>query len=331
MELNKGESGRVKVGDKRLINAVSDVNQLVPFKYRWAWDMYLTNSNNHWMPQETNMGADKALFAKEQPKVIENIKRALAAIVFIHTYSKGDISQSIYRIMTAPECRQFMLRQLFEESLDTHVVDFVCNEFGIPLEEIIDLSYSFAAYNSKYEPFMNFAQSADFETSTPKGVVEFFKLFTAVNIGAKVVRSHAAYVYVTEFLPVGYRGLKELFKKLLATNISHANFAAEFIATMKYENPICSSPITAEQIYSQLQEMATDEAHMFGYYGTQSNSVFASYLNYRVTTYAKKIGVYNNPAHVHNPIPGTDDLPGVKHSHDAQTASATNVNTGLEW
>ena len=32
---------RVRVEDKRIINARADVNQLVPFKYKWAWEKYL--------------------------------------------------------------------------------------------------------------------------------------------------------------------------------------------------------------------------------------------------------------------------------------------------
>ena len=45
---------RVKVEDKRIINGGTDVNQLVPFKYKWAWDKYLSGCANHWMPQEIN-------------------------------------------------------------------------------------------------------------------------------------------------------------------------------------------------------------------------------------------------------------------------------------
>ena len=32
---------RVKASDKRIINGQTDVNQLVPFKYKWAWEKYL--------------------------------------------------------------------------------------------------------------------------------------------------------------------------------------------------------------------------------------------------------------------------------------------------
>ncbi|MFY7872396.1 MAG: ribonucleotide-diphosphate reductase subunit beta, partial [Limnohabitans sp.] len=31
---------RVNAADKRIINGQTDVNQLVPFKYKWAWEKY---------------------------------------------------------------------------------------------------------------------------------------------------------------------------------------------------------------------------------------------------------------------------------------------------
>ena len=51
----EGQSGRVLVDDKAMINCRADLNQLVPFKYDWAWQKYLDGSANHWMPQEINM------------------------------------------------------------------------------------------------------------------------------------------------------------------------------------------------------------------------------------------------------------------------------------
>lgn len=43
-------TARVRAEDKRIINCSVDVNQLVPFKYKWAWDKYLSGCANHWMP-----------------------------------------------------------------------------------------------------------------------------------------------------------------------------------------------------------------------------------------------------------------------------------------
>ncbi|MFZ4969140.1 ribonucleotide-diphosphate reductase subunit beta, partial [Pseudomonas sp. Mn2068] len=48
--------------EKRMINCRADLNQLVPFKYDWAWQKYLDGCANHWMPQEVNMTADISLW-----------------------------------------------------------------------------------------------------------------------------------------------------------------------------------------------------------------------------------------------------------------------------
>ena len=65
-ELDEMHSGRVQVDDKAMINCKADLNQLVPFKYDWAWQKYLDGSANHWMPQEVNMTADIALWKSEE-------------------------------------------------------------------------------------------------------------------------------------------------------------------------------------------------------------------------------------------------------------------------
>ena len=57
---------RVRLEDKRVINGSADVNQLVPFKYRWAWEKYLAGCANHWMPQEINMQRDIELWKNPQ-------------------------------------------------------------------------------------------------------------------------------------------------------------------------------------------------------------------------------------------------------------------------
>ena len=49
---------RIHVDNKRIINCRADLNQLVPFKYKWAWQKYLDRCANHWMPNEINMSAD---------------------------------------------------------------------------------------------------------------------------------------------------------------------------------------------------------------------------------------------------------------------------------
>src|SRR5450830_1014840 len=67
---------RVSVDDKRMINCRADVNQLLPLKYRWAWEKYLSGCNNHWMPTEVSMQADIALW-KSKDGLTEDERRAI--------------------------------------------------------------------------------------------------------------------------------------------------------------------------------------------------------------------------------------------------------------
>src|SRR5215210_2547348 len=105
---------RVRLEDKRVINGSADVNQLVPFKYRWAWDKYIAACANHWMPQEVNMQRDIELWKNpngltEDERLI--VKRNLGFFVTADSLAANNIVLGTYRHISAPECRQYLLRQ----------------------------------------------------------------------------------------------------------------------------------------------------------------------------------------------------------------------------
>ena len=110
------EQRRINAADKRIINGQTDVNQLVPFKYKWAWEKYLASCANHWMPQEVNMTRDIALW-KDPNGLTEDerriIKRNLGFFTTADSLAANNIVLGTYRHITAPECRQFLLRQAF--------------------------------------------------------------------------------------------------------------------------------------------------------------------------------------------------------------------------
>lgn len=110
---------RVSVEDKRIINCKTDVNQLVPFKYKWAWEKYLSACANHWMPQEISMSRDIALW-KDPNGLTEDerrlVKRNLGFFVTADSLAANNIVLGTYRHITNPECRQYLLRQAFEEA-----------------------------------------------------------------------------------------------------------------------------------------------------------------------------------------------------------------------
>ena len=125
---------RVRAEDKRVINAQSDVNQLVPFKYKWAWDKYLSACANHWMPQEINMQRDIELWKNPQGLTDDErliVKRNLGFFVTADSLAANNIVLGTYRHITAPECRQYLLRQAFEEAIHTHAYQYIVESLGL--------------------------------------------------------------------------------------------------------------------------------------------------------------------------------------------------------
>ncbi|MDE2147557.1 MAG: ribonucleotide-diphosphate reductase subunit beta, partial [Burkholderiales bacterium] len=129
---------RVSAADKRIINGQTDVNQLVPFKYKWAWEKYLSTCANHWMPQEVNMSRDIATW-KDPNGLTEDerriIKRNLGFFVTADSLAANNIVLGTYRHITAPECRQFLLRQAFEEAIHTHAYQYIVESLGLDESE----------------------------------------------------------------------------------------------------------------------------------------------------------------------------------------------------
>jgi ribonucleoside-diphosphate reductase beta chain len=61
--VNHDLSKHINSEDKRLLNCRAvDVNQLMPLKYKWAWEHYLNGCANHWMPTEVPMQKDIELW-----------------------------------------------------------------------------------------------------------------------------------------------------------------------------------------------------------------------------------------------------------------------------
>ena len=115
---------RIQVDDKRMINCRADLNQLVPFKYEWAWQKYLDGCANHWMPQEVNMTADIALWKSTDGLTEDERTIVMRSLGFFSTADSlvaNNLVLALYRHITNPECRQYLLRQAFEEAIHCYI------------------------------------------------------------------------------------------------------------------------------------------------------------------------------------------------------------------
>jgi ribonucleoside-diphosphate reductase beta chain len=165
---------RVNAADKRIINGRTDVNQLVPFKYKWAWEKYLATCANHWMPNEVNMSRDIATW-KDPNGLTEDerriVKRNLGFFVTADSLAANNIVLGTYRHITAPECRQFLLRQAFEEAIHTHAYQYIVESLGLDESEIFNAYHEVASIREKDEfliPFIDAIMDPHFHTGTPE-------------------------------------------------------------------------------------------------------------------------------------------------------------------
>ncbi|MES1978942.1 MAG: ribonucleotide-diphosphate reductase subunit beta, partial [Pseudomonadota bacterium] len=235
---------RVKASDKRIINGQTDVNQLVPFKYKWAWEKYLATCANHWMPQEVNMTRDIALW-KDPNGLTEDerrlVKRNLGFFVTADSLAANNIVLGTYRHITAPECRQFLLRQAFEEAIHTHAYQYITESLGLDEAEIFNAYNEVQSIKDKDQfliPFIDAISDPNFRTGTPETDQTLLK---SLIVFACLMEGLFFYVGFTQILALGRQnkmtGAAEQYQYILRDESMHCNFGIDLINQLKLENP----------------------------------------------------------------------------------------------
>ena len=242
-ELEMGAS-RIEVDDKRMINCRADLNQLVPFKYEWAWQKYLDGCANHWMPQEVNMTADVALWKNPEGLTDDErtiVMRSLGYFSTADSLVANNLVLAIYRHITNPEARQYLLRQAFEEAIHTHAYQYCIESLGMDEAEIFNMYREVpcvakkAAWSIAHTSGLS---SPTFQTGTTETDQELLRNligFYAVTEGIFF------YCGFTQILSMGRRnkmtGVAEQFQYILRDESMHLNFGIDVINQIKLENP----------------------------------------------------------------------------------------------
>ena len=235
---------RVTVDDKRMINCRADLNQLVPFKYDWAWQKYLDGCANHWMPQEINMNADIALWKNPNGLTADErliVKRNLGFFSTADSLVANNLVLALYRLITNPECRQYILRQAFEEAIHTHAYQYCIESLGMDEGEIFNMYHEVpsvakkASWGLKYTKELN---DPNFNTGTPETDKALLKNLIAFYCCLEGIFFYCGF---TQILSMGRRnkmtGTSEQFQYILRDESMHLNFGIDMINQIKIENP----------------------------------------------------------------------------------------------
>ena len=120
-------------------NTATDPNKILPLSYSWARDYYKSGVANNWVPEEVSMQKDVEQW-KAQDLLTEDERRMilwnLGFFSTAESLTANNIVLAVYAHVTNPECRQYLLRQAFEEAIHTDTFIYCCDTLGLDPEEI---------------------------------------------------------------------------------------------------------------------------------------------------------------------------------------------------
>ena len=336
---------RVNVADKRIINGQTDVNQLVPFKYKWAWEKYLSGCANHWMPQEINMSRDIALW-KDPNGLTEDerriVKRNLGFFVTADSLAANNIVLGTYRHITAPECRQFLLRQAFEEAIHTHAYQYIVESLGLDESEIFNAYNEVASIRDKDQfliPFIEAIMDPNFHTGTPENDQT---LLRSLIVFACLMEGMFFYVGFTQILSLGRQnkmtGAAEQYQYILRDESMHCNFGIDLINQVKLENPHLWTADFKNEIKGlfmkavELEYRYAEDTMPRGVLGLNA-SMFKGYLRYIANRRAQQIGLEALFPNEENPFPWMSEMIDLKKERNFFETRVIEYQTGgaLSW
>ena len=235
---------RGDVSEKRLINCHAvDVNQLMPLKYEWAWEHYLNGCANHWMPTEVAMGADIALWKSDKLTADERlvIMRNLGFFATAESLVANNITLALFRHVTNAECRQYLLRQAFEEAIHTHTFHYIVESLGLDEREVFGMYHEIPAIAAKDELEMALTAevlSPDFTTATFAGAQKFLENLVGYYVIMEGIFFYAGFAMILSFHRQNrMKGIGEQFQYILRDETVHLNFGIDLINGVKAENP----------------------------------------------------------------------------------------------
>ena len=343
-ELEIGAS-RVSVDEKAMINCRADLNQLVPFKYDWAWQKYLDGCANHWMPQEINMTADVATWRSKEGLSEDERRIVMRSLGYFSTADSlvaNNLVLGIYRLVTNPECRQYLLRQAFEEAIHTHAYQYCIESLGMDEGEVFNMYREVPSVAKKAAwsiSHTHILSDPNFNTGTLESDQQLLRNligFYAVTEGIFF------YCGFTQILSMGRRnkmtGVAEQFQYILRDESMHLNFGIDVINQIKLENPRLWTPEFKEEVTQMILEGTAIEIEYArdtmprGVLGMNA-AMMEEYLHFIANRRLSQLGLTEQFPGVQNPFPWMSEIMDLRKEKNFFETRVIEYQTGgaLSW
>ena len=338
-------AARVSVDEKAMINCRADLNQLVPFKYDWAWQKYIDGCANHWMPQEVNMTADVATWKNPEGLTDDErriVERSLGYFSTADSLVANNLVLGIYRLVTNPECRQYLLRQAFEEAIHTHAYQYCIESLGMDEGAVFNMYREVPSVAKKAAwsiSHTHILSDPTFATGTPEADQQLLRNligFYAVTEGIFF------YCGFTQILSMGRRnkmtGVAEQFQYILRDESMHLNFGIDVINQIKLENPHLWTPEFKEEVTQMILEGTALEIEYArdtmprGVLGMNA-AMMEEYLHFIANRRLTQLGLVEQFPGVQNPFPWMSEIMDLRKEKNFFETRVIEYQTGgaLSW
>jgi ribonucleoside-diphosphate reductase beta chain len=309
----------MKKSKQIISDKVSVVNQILPHTNKWAWDLFIDGAANNWMPTEISMAKDieqwKSNLLSEDEKLV--VKRCLGFFAGSESLVANNLLLSIFKFVTDPECRQYILRQAYEESLHNLTVVYVCDSLNLEIDEVYQAYNSIPSIKAKDDFLMNITTDInrpDFNINTIEGKREFLRNIITYYIICEGIFFFSGFAMLLSFnrqnkLP----GIGEQIQYTLRDESLHIKFGTEIINRIREDNPKVWTKTFEKETLAHIEtamelELAyAREVLPTGILGLNSD-MFIDYVQFIADRRLSNLGLPSPFGEAENPFPWMSEI-----------------------
>jgi ribonucleoside-diphosphate reductase beta chain len=256
----------VNPDDKRVVNGMTDINQLAPFKYPWAWDYFLNANKNHWTPLDINMTQDlhdyQHKLTLEEKHLYENV---LSYLTTSDILAMRNIGLAVMEKMSAPELQIYQARQVYEEALHTWTYQHCIETIGLDQGEIYNRYRVVPQINAKIQIANRRLSSVLRPDIDLHDRDELENFVMAYIFFAGIFEGCWFYNGFSPIFALQRRGLMkgtaEQFQYIMRDEVMHASFGIRVARTIIREENVKLDPKAIREMWDEADAAESGYAH----------------------------------------------------------------------
>lgn len=252
-------------------NSKVDPNKILPMTYLWARQHYKDGVANNWTPEEISMQKDVEQW--KSSTFLSDTERRLIVwnLGFFSTaesLTANNLVLAVYKHVTNPECRQYLLRQAYEEAVHTDTFIYCCDSLGLDPDEIYNMYNTIESIKAKDEYVVRLTTSLfdpNFTTDTPENIQRFIHDLIGYYVIMEGIFFYAGFAMMLALKRQDKMvGIGEQFEYIMRDESLHLAFGCDLINTIKAENPHVWTPKFQEEIVELIREaVILEKAYAF--------------------------------------------------------------------